>query len=168
MKKGYRVRVRTFVCVCVCVHSRRLHTGSETMGASRPSQEPESSATAAPAGTHQREREKSHSALKPYFTFGFFFFCSFVSSLVVPSSSPPCRVEQAPPPFHCPAPVASPASLILHPCNSRPLLLSLIRGRIYFPRCRHRRCSVICYSPAMTDCTARLRPLSPDSAAVDR
>lgn len=98
----------------------------------------------------------------------FLFFCSFVSSLVVPSSSPPCRVEQAPPPFHCPAPVTSPASLILHPCHSRPLLLSLISGRIYFPRRRHRRCSVICDSPAMTDCTARLRPLSPDSAAVDR
>lgn len=46
--------------------------------------------------------------------------------------------------------------------------LSLISGRIYFPRRRHRRCSVICDSPAMTDCTARLRPLSPDSAAVDR
>lgn len=101
------------------------------------------------------------------FHFWFFFFCSFVSSLVVPSSSPPCRVEQAPPPFHCPAPVTSPASLILHPCHSRPLLLSLISGRIYFPR-RHRRCSVICDSPAMTDRTARLRPLSPDSAAVDR
>lgn len=92
MKKGYRVRVRTFVCVCVCVHGRRLHTGSETMGASRPSQEPESSATAAPAGTHQREREKSHSAPKPYFTFFFLLFC-LVSrrSLVLPTLS--CRTS---------------------------------------------------------------------------
>lgn len=95
MKKGYRVRVRTFVCVCVCVHGRRLHTGSETMGASRPSQEPESSATAAPAGTHQREREKSHSAPKPYFTFGFSFFLLFClvsrRSLVLPTLS--CRTS---------------------------------------------------------------------------
>lgn len=115
MKKGYRVRVCTRDCVhifvCVCVRGGRLHTGSETMGASRPSQQPERSATATPAGTHQREQEKSHSTLKQYFTLD--FFCPFLCrrSLVPPALIAmvlSCRTSAPSPPLS--SPVTPPVS----------------------------------------------------------
>lgn len=50
--------VYVYKCVCVVLHGGGLQSGSETMGASRPSQKPESLATAAPAGMHQLEQEE--------------------------------------------------------------------------------------------------------------
>lgn len=73
-----------YMQVCVRgVRGGRLRRGSETMGASRPSQKPASLATATPAGMHQREREKSHSGFKSYFTSFLLFFL-----LLLLSSSP--------------------------------------------------------------------------------
>lgn len=115
--------------VCVRVHGRRLHTGSETMGASRPSQEPESSATAAPAGMHQREREKSHSAPKLFLFFLFFLLFCLASrrSLVLRTNAP-----SSPLPSSCS--LTSPGSLILHPCHSFCLFFSLSLAAVFtFP-----------------------------------
>lgn len=115
------------------------------MGASRPSQEPESSATAAPAGTNQHRREKSHSAPKL-----FFLFRSSVSSLVVPPQrrhrhmalSRLCRTGPASPPLL--------SSVQLPPRHSVHLVFSLSLAAVFtFPR-RHRRRSVICDCSAMT------------------
>ncbi len=45
------------MCVCACAR-RGLRGRSETMGAPRPSQKPESLATATPAGMDQHEQKK--------------------------------------------------------------------------------------------------------------
>lgn len=170
MKKGYRVRVRTFVCVCMCVCARQEVAHRVRDHGSVPSKPGAGELGYRRASWNASARAgKVALGSETVFHFWFFFFLLFClvsrRSLVLPTLS--CRTSAPSLPLSSSCNVSRLSHFTPVPLSASSSL-SLISGRIYFPRCRHRRCSVICDSPAMTDCTARLRPLSPDSAAVDR
>lgn len=162
------------MCAHSCVHVCVCTAGGCTQG-QRPWERPvQARSRRARLPPRQLERisasGKSRTRLRnriSLLAFFFFFLFCLVSrrSLVLPTLSCGTSAPSAPLSSSCNI------SRLSHftPMSLSPplLLLSLISSRIYFPR-RHRRCSVICDSPAMTDCATRLRLLSPDSAAGDR